>query len=265
MSKNWQNIKKVLERKKRTRNLWSAGIRVPIGVPMVLDKLKENCGRIAEWWLGAGFQRDDVESCREVDGVLNYDCVLNKFQILATASNIKPLGAGQYGATYLACKLGNCNYVLKIQKADESFRREVFALYELNGWDYSPLIFDAWTCGEVGFFVIEKLQSLETCSRMSKQEISDQIETMIRELHERDFFHLDIKPDNMMCKNGHLALIDFGMAVKIPTSEKFRYVLGGKHPTVANPKKPWLRENLLEFEDETMQDTIDNIYRRSSA
>lgn len=43
------------------------------------------------------------------------------------------IGQGQYGLTYTVCKGDDCNYVIKIQDNNENFKREVNALYDLNG------------------------------------------------------------------------------------------------------------------------------------
>lgn len=262
MSKKAKNLwplpKKVVESVHPSREMWSKAIRIPVGVPESLDKIKENCEQISRWWLGTRFDKKQIDECI-INDTLDFDCVKKIFSQIAESIDLKPAGSGQYGATFMACHLGQCDYVLKIQMADDSFKREVYALYDLNGWEYSPAVYDAWTCSGVGFIVLEKMQSLKNCvGRLSKADIALQINTMIKELREKEWFHIDIKAGNTMCKNGHLALIDFGMAVKIPKGP-LKYVLG-RHPTVSNPKKPLKREDLLEVEDEFIGDTINAIY-----
>jgi tRNA A-37 threonylcarbamoyl transferase component Bud32 len=256
MSKAWPNARQVVGSQS---SAWSNVLqKVPAiihQVPASFDKIKENCEQISKWWLGTRLEKKTIEGCI-INDTLDFDCVKDVFNKIAESLAMKPAGSGQYGATFMACYMGSCEYVLKIQMADNSFKREVFALYELNGWEYSPTIYDAWTCGGVGFMVIEKMESLKNCTvRLSKAAIARQVDEMVNQLHAKGWIHIDIKAGNIMCKNGHLALIDFGMAVKMPEGP-LKYVLAN-HPVVM--KKPMPREMLLEWDEETKQDAIDSI------
>ena len=262
MSKRWPTTKKVLNSSSPAKSMWSeALLQTPVAIhqiPASFDKIKENCGALSAWWFGTRLEKKQIDTC-VINDTLDFDCVKDIFNKISREIDIKPAGSGQYGATFMACKLGSCDYVLKIQMADDSFRREVYALYDLNGWKYSPTIYDAWTCGGVGFMIIEKMESLKNCvARLDKSEVRKQVDTMLNELRDKEWFHIDIKAGNIMCKQGHLALIDFGMAVKIPKGP-LKYVLN-KHPTVLNDKKPMKRAMIAEFEDEIKEDAIDEIY-----
>ena len=258
MSARWQSLLRASPAKSRWNEVLLQTPVVVRQIPASFDKIKENCDELSEWWLGTRLEKKQIDTCI-INDTLDFDCVKDIFNKISREIDLKPAGSGQYGATFMACKLGSCDYVLKIQMADDSFRREVYALYDLNGWQYSPTIYDAWTCGGVGFMIIEKMESLKTCViRLSKDEIKTQVDTMIKELREKEWFHIDIKAGNIMCKQGHLSLIDFGMAVKIPVGP-VKYMLN-KHPTVMNDKKPMKRAMIAEFEDEIKGDAIDEIY-----
>ena len=182
-------------------------------VPKSFDKIKENCNLISSWWKGVHPEQfpDDCD----------IDCKKRSLSELARKAGIKPIGEGSYGAVFAACKDDNCNdYILKIQTAGPDFTREVYALTELNGWEFSPQIYDAWTCDGIGFMVIENMGSISSClpPDTTKAEITRQLDVMLSELHEKDWVHVDTHSGNIMCKNGHIALIDFGWAVRFPKS-----------------------------------------------
>jgi serine/threonine protein kinase len=190
-------------------------------VPRIFDKIKNNCDLIVKWWKGI--------QLKNISPDCDFACQKKLLDEMATKAGIQALGEGQYGAAYAACKGDDdCSYVLKMQKADEAFEREVYALYDLNGWEFSPEIFDSWICNGVGFMVIERLSDVSTCitKGMSLKQIQDQIDFILDELHEKGWVHVDTHEKNIMCKNGHLALIDFGWAVKFPNKNhrKLDYV-----------------------------------------
>ena len=244
-------------------------------IPEGFDKIKENCGEIAKWWYGAQLEAGFVSDCM-VDGSLDFECIKTKFEKKATASGIRKIGAGQYGATFMACNDGKCDYILKIQPADLSFSREVYALTDLNGWEYAPQIYDSWTCDGLGFIVLEKMDSIKSCTvRLSKADIATQIDTIVDGLYKRDWIHNDVHPGNVMCKHGHLALIDFGAAVKMKSSK-----IGGldralkHHPLVTadkiDPKtgaikvdRGLLKKDLISAERGWIQNSINQIAESS--
>lgn len=107
-----------------------------------------------------------------------------------------------------------------------SFKYEVKALYELNDWKYSPKIHDAWTCGEYGYLVVDKLEAncyhswkiineiLRYYHRHMGYEWRD-IKKILQSLKRREWYHGDTHSGNVMCdKHGTKKLIDFGWARK---------------------------------------------------
>jgi hypothetical protein len=69
------------------------------------------------------------------------------------------VSSGSYGQVYLTCKDKDCNYVVKIQKADNHFFQEVRALEELQTSNVVPKLFASWTCKNIGYIIMEKLTS----------------------------------------------------------------------------------------------------------
>lgn len=248
------------------RNLWRVAASklktrkfpflLPIAaVPKTFDKVKENCDLISKWWKGVNFGGFS-SGC-------NLDCKKKILSELASKANIKPIGEGSYGTIYAACKDDNCNnHILKVQPANEDFEREVYAMTELNGWEYSPEIYDAWTCDGLGFMVIENMGSISEClpSDITKEEISRQLNVILDELHQKGWVHVDTHSGNIMCKHGHIALIDFGWAVKFPES-KFQTVDIGHPLSKRLPgERLTTRNYLLAAENENKLKAVNAIY-----
>lgn len=152
------------------------------------------------------------------------------------------VGSGNTGATYAACKAGNCNYVIKRQptaageeklRADKSknyeehysFRSELKALMALQGWKHAPKLYAAWTCEDVGYMVMEKL---DVCKEGVKT--YEKVKKMVDELYNTGWVHMDAHPQNILCRSdGELVLIDYGRA---------RSFTDPKDPSFAHPH-PW--------------------------
>lgn len=130
----------------------------------------------------------------------------------------KRLGSGGAGSVYLT---GNSiPYVLKIQKDDDEFRREVMILKKLVGWKHSPQIQAIWTCNNKGYIVMEKLEELN----YPKPQSLKLLQNALKKLHTKNITFPDCHDGNvMMRKDGTLVLIDFGWAEYFPTKKSKVY------------------------------------------
>ena len=146
------------------------------------------------------------------------------------------IGQGQYGAAYETCRVGNCDYIMKVQKGDPSFEMEVEALSELQGTGIVPKVYAAWYCDGTGYYVMDKLNcdqeklgfvpvllkngesyGFEDKSFQDKFiKRAKEVKNLLDRLLKRGWLHVDIHKGNV-CENtktGKLVLIDFGWAVK---------------------------------------------------
>jgi tRNA A-37 threonylcarbamoyl transferase component Bud32 len=125
------------------------------------------------------------------------------------------IGKGKYGKAYIACKKGNCNYVLKIQQISNEFYEEVYCLKDTQDLNVVPKLYNAWTCGDLGYMAMEKM---EKCSKeefnKNDKRIYIKIKKVLEKFKSKGWLHIDIHKGNIMCKNGKFVLIDFGWAVK---------------------------------------------------
>lgn len=149
------------------------------------------------------------------------------------------LGEGQYGQAYAACKADNdkeCNYVLKVQTDNRDFNLEVSALTDLQGWEYAPKMYAAWKCKGKGYFVLEKLHKCK-----NPRKLWSKVSKMLKQLHERDWVHVDTHSGNMMCrKDDKPVLIDYGWAGKFPGKK-------GKSANIALAKRRNQPMNFLQL------------------
>ena len=167
-------IGKLLLSKKKSSNIIPFGP----GIPLVFESLAENCEQNKIW----------------------------KKKTL--------IGTGTVGKAYVACNAKNCDYVLKIQKANHEFFTEILAIQELKKYNITPKLFAAWTCKGKGYAVIEKLKPYEECQMTSKQ-LWIQLDKYMKKLRDAGWLHMDLHIGNIMCSNNNkLVIIDFGHAVK---------------------------------------------------
>jgi len=126
------------------------------------------------------------------------------------------ISKGAYGNVYVACEENNCDYVVKIQKADTSFYNEVHALIELQPTKIVPKIYAAWTCKGEGFIVMEKLQK---CPEIDTRELFNKMKSNLKKLYKLGWLAVDVHKGNYLCRvlqNGKLEVVsvDFGLSVK---------------------------------------------------
>ncbi|MCE2906996.1 MAG: RDD family protein [Anabaena sp. CoA2_C59] len=151
---------------------------------------------------------------------------------------LRPLGGGGFGKTYEVDDAGT-KKVLKVlfntvPKAVELFQQEAEVLKRLN----HPGIPKVESDGYFIYFprdakeplhclVMEKIEGMnleEYITQRNNQAISDraairwlkQITEILHQVHQKNYFHRDIKPPNIMIRpNGQLVLIDFGTAREV--------------------------------------------------
>ena len=121
------------------------------------------------------------------------------------------IGTGGSGSAYTTCKGEDCEYVVKVQQENEKFYTEIKALLSLKDTNAVPKIFAAWTCKNVGYFVMEKLYPCTHNDHFMWKEVGKKLDI----IKDQGYLHGDISRLNVMCKkNGEVVLIDFGLAIK---------------------------------------------------
>jgi len=174
---------------KENANMILSKVDVPIpgvGVPTAFEEVVESCNRETEW------------------------------------KSYASIGSGRVGDTYTACKVNDCNYVIKRQPVArveanlretsdyvevDSFKSEVNALIALQEWKHAPKIYAAWTCNGYGYIVMEKLYTCDLTNRYAD------VVNMVDELFMRGWVHTDAHQTNILCRgDGELVLIDYGRA-----------------------------------------------------
>jgi serine/threonine protein kinase len=135
------------------------------------------------------------------------DCLLE-----GTYDKQERIGFGEAGTVHKVCKLGKCDYVLKEQNADQQFKNEVEALYDLQGWKHTPKVYAAWTCHGKGYIVQELLYKCNLSARDIYTQLKNKV---LPELWDRSWVFIDIHDGNIMCrKDGTIVLLDYGWACK---------------------------------------------------
>lgn len=128
---------------------------------------------------------------------------------LSTIVTGEKIGKGSYGSVTTVCKVDGCKYVLKTQDADDSFKNEVEALYDLQKWKHAPKIYSAWTCKGKGYFIQEMVY------KCNKRPSFDDMTKILDQLHRKGWVHVDVHTGNVMCReDGTIVLIDYGWARK---------------------------------------------------
>ena len=211
-----------------------------VSPPKQHANILEDCNFIGRWWNGVNIRSDVVKLPSQPQQTY--------WRMMAEKAGIKIMGDGHFGTTYIACKGTDCNYIIKIQENKDNFIREVNALVDLNGWEHSPIIYDAWTCGALGFIVMEKLDHVKGCIKKFKTvgKLRRELNKIVDMLHKRGWAHGDIHLGNIMCKNGKFALLDFGESVKLSEIRSKLYNPDRQHP-----------DELIEQDKNFMRDTID--------
>ena len=152
---------------------------------------------------------------KSISTVVKEDCSQFKTWYVDKA---KKIGNGQAGTVYLACKKNDCNYVVKVQKANttQMYKREMEIVDRLTnlGLPYIPKQYAMFTCNKLGYTVMEQLFKPKDVLR-SEENIESILKDYLDDLYTKyKIVFVDIHEDNVMTrKNGEIVLIDFGWAV----------------------------------------------------
>jgi tRNA A-37 threonylcarbamoyl transferase component Bud32 len=112
---------------------------------------------------------------------------------------------------------------LKGKKIPNTRNLEVGALRKLEGILYFPQLIEEMENSIIMTHCGEKL----TYKNMP-HDYKWQVEEIVRILRIANVVHRDIRPDNLMVRDGLIQLIDFGWATTFEDKENLRIVVGGK-------------------------------------
>ena len=132
--------------------------------------------------------------------------------------SFKKIGEGLDAKAYKVKSIySNTIHVLKVQKNDSHFLKEVKAYFSLlkKGYKYIPRIIRIWTDGDFGFILMEYLESIPMISTYPKEKSADlegDIRAIFIELYHLGWLHRDIHKGNIILTANGFKLIDFGRA-----------------------------------------------------
>ncbi len=140
---------------------------------------------------------------------------------------VKNLGKGRYGTCYLANNSKGEFVVIKrlrminFENTIENIQYEVTMLSRLD-CDRIPKVIGVINEKNFKGFVMEFIQG-NTLSKLIKEDnykftkkeiyvVIDQLIDIVRQIHEEEIVHRDIRTPNIMVNNGQVYLVDFGLA-----------------------------------------------------
>lgn len=118
-------------------------------------------------------------------------------------------------------------------------------------------------------YVRHNMQNLDSCQILIK------LVSVLKKMHSCGYVHRDLKPDNILIKNGEICLIDLGFATKI-TNKKYHSIIGNYKFCSYNVHLPSYqyrkKDDIIScfyiiiylFSNETLPWTIKNINRMNS-
>ncbi|MEM9924316.1 MAG: serine/threonine-protein kinase [Cyanobacteria bacterium P01_D01_bin.50] len=171
---------------------------------------------------------------------------------------VKYLGGGGFGKTYEIRERDNNLKVLKVlhnsfPKAIELFQREAEVLSQLNYPGIPRVEADGYfvyhprnSHEALHCLVMEKIEGMDLYEYMKQRQYRpidekmgmqwlQELTVILQQVHDRNFFHRDIKPPNIMLRaDGGLALIDFGTA-RVVTNTYWQAQAQGQVTGVVSP------------------------------
>ena len=232
---------------------------------------------------GAGPSRVPARPIEEFLAVIRVECGV--FKNWKYKLPLRKLGEGQAGSVYVLCRFvgDNCEFVLKMQSVATSYDKKVFqtevnTLKKLRGTNIGSTIYDAWTCGDKGYIVLEKLdKTIHTIkaeiqkgsmSRDILTELYPRIVQKLEDLHAKNIVVRDLHGGNIMVTKlkrtrdglliGDIKFIDFGMAYDF-TGKPANFKIGRVMP-VGRDLRPRAeygdRTNMYTFKTASRMDSV---------
>ena len=137
------------------------------------------------------------------------------------------IGNGAFGIIFLAKHhVTKRRVAIKIEEnSNLSLLHHESKIYNyLRGIQGVPRIRTFGKEGNYNYMVIDVLgDSIEKYKNKqihSIQKIGLQMIDIIRDVHEKGIIHRDVKPENILCQNGNLFFIDFGLAIPFMNEEQ---------------------------------------------
>lgn len=132
-------------------------------------------------------------------------------------------GGGQKSTVYETCEEKNCQYVAKVEKTDESKKRENELLCQIKAsiHNLAPKIYEIWMCQDKTVFIMDRLVGMSLGDYFSpkhkvnedmKKEILRKAHEALEKLHSIGIIHGDPHLENFIVVNDKINLIDFGDA-----------------------------------------------------
>ena len=183
------------------------------------------------------------------------ECLVNTTKKIEQYTFGKQLGFGAYGIVYQATNDVGQEVAVKIQKLTEQSEKEVEFMNQLQHNNILHLLDTFIINNRYDFTVTElaedgTLEDLMFSTKLDEPTIAKYVISILeglKYLDEKEIAWMDLKPANILLKNGQVKLMDFGMSLYHSEIEDKELIMGTPHyiaPEMGITGKPHKRSDI---------------------
>ncbi len=157
-----------------------------------------------------------------------YEATDNRFNSHVAVKEFYMRGTNHRSADHTTVEVSNAENRVGFLTQLDKFRREAQRIFNIRN-DHVVHVIDLFDANGTSYYVMDLIEGESLSARVKRgsmseaevRNVADQLLDALAAVHDAGFYHLDVKPANIMIdEKGHCTLIDFGASKQMSAEER---------------------------------------------